>query len=55
MFCNKCGNKLSGNERFCNKCGNKIIYRNERIIDYSRESQTQSKIPMALILGDYYL
>ena len=25
MFCDNCGNKLTGNEKFCTVCGNKLI------------------------------
>ena len=28
MFCNKCGNEISHNQRYCNKCGNYLTYNN---------------------------
>ncbi len=38
MFCNKCGNKLSENEKFCNKCGEPVKFDMGSII-FSRENK----------------
>ena len=39
MFCNKCGNKMSGNAAFCNKCGTK-----HNISTVSKENEQSSNL-----------
>ena len=52
MFCNKCGNEISHNQRYCNKCGNYLTYNNVSNITNYNMNDNQSLNKEIMITRD---
>ena len=54
MYCNKCGNEISENERFCKYCGALVAKLDEQVngekLDESLQKQTKKKIKWPVLI-----